>query len=86
MRGSEILFKKYRTLTSYFDSGMDIKVKEDNLGQKVVSISTSSPNRKIEIIKKDNLLEYTIYDVNKGTQQFAIPLALHNQIINEYLN
>ncbi|WP_179865565.1 hypothetical protein [Bacillus sp. AFS017336] len=64
---------------------MDIKVKENNSGQKVVSISTSTPNRKIEIIKKENLLEYTIYDVNKGTQQFTIPMALHDRIINEYL-
>ncbi|MES9684732.1 hypothetical protein CN514_21070 [Bacillus sp. AFS001701] len=79
------MFNKYKTLSSSFESGMDIKVKEDKKGEKLVSISTSSPNRRIDIIKKENSLEYTIYDVNKGTQQFTIPLALHDRIMNEYL-
>ncbi|EGA91400.1 hypothetical protein GPDM_00995 [Planococcus donghaensis MPA1U2] len=77
-------FKKSKELATFFQEGLQIKIKETRNGRKV-SVRPNDYNRVIDISIKGDSIEYNIIDAHKGSMKFCIPKNTHREIFDEYL-
>lgn len=77
------LFKKRELdlIESYTLNGLDVRIKVDQEGKKVVELISSTPNRKIEIEKEGTVIKHKIYDAHDGAFVVEIPISLYQKIM-----
>ncbi|MEK3890278.1 hypothetical protein [Bacillus sp. FSL K6-3431] len=72
--------KDYKINESYFSDGFEVKIQEDEEGQRIISLRTSVPNRLIKVSKGESKIKHVINDSSNGTMEIEIPIHVYEKL------
>lgn len=75
--------KEYSVKESYSEGNYEIKVKEDEDADPLISLRNHLQNQTIEVTKVDDKLKHVIYDQLRGVKtEINIPMSVYHKIMN----
>lgn len=74
--------KDYKVKESYSEGGYDIKVKEDDNAEKMISLREPSHNQLIEVTMHENKIKHIVFDQARGIKtEIDIPMSVYRKIM-----
>lgn len=76
--------KEYKVKESYSEGGYDIKVKEDEDAEQLISLKEHLENQTIDITKNEDSIKHVIYDGLRGVKtEINIPISAYRKLMGE---